>query len=51
MKLAFISGVTVFQFTLPRGERQPASVWLSTTGGFQFTLPRGERRGQPYCAD
>ena len=38
----------LFQFALPRGERQSGS--CPSLGGwrFQFALPRGERRGYPH---
>ena len=34
-----------FQFTLPHGERPPATSARGTPRSFQFTLPHGERRG------
>ena len=34
----------MFQFTLPRGERQDICDQLAGGSPFQFTLPRGERR-------
>ena len=34
---------SLFQFTLPRGERQGASSSATGMSKFQFTLPRGER--------
>ncbi len=34
----------MFQFTLPRGERQEPTTIKLKSAGFQFTLPRGERR-------
>ena len=33
----------MFQSTLPRGERPPASGGSCVSSGFQSTLPRGER--------
>ena len=39
-----------FQFTLPRGERQPWVVCAAEPGEFQFTLPRGERRADAVGA-
>ena len=32
-----------FQFTLPRGERHAAGLYVFSLVAFQFTLPRGER--------
>ena len=39
--------MTLFQSTLPRGERPPSAHSLYRVGlVFQSTLPRGERRGK-----
>ena len=35
--------MTMFQFTLPRGERLRFDFLLGIAVKFQFTLPRGER--------
>ena len=35
--------LTLFQFTLPRGERPTIAPSVVTASMFQFTLPRGER--------
>ena len=39
-----------FQSTLPRGERQDASMTDVSTWQFQSTLPRGERRTLPFSS-
>ncbi len=38
-----VTFIALFQFTLPRGERQSLSHHYQPLGRFQFTLPRGER--------
>ena len=40
-----------FQFTLPRGERQPLAVASLSPLSFQFTLPRGERHAILFGID
>ena len=42
-----LGGNTLFQSTLPRGERHIAAVYPLCTKKFQSTLPRGERRFAP----
>ena len=41
-----VSTVTLFQSTLPRGERPKSNKEAERDAKFQSTLPRGERHGE-----
>ena len=41
------SSITVFQSTLPRGERLVTALVITVARSFQSTLPRGERQRKP----